>query len=131
MTPEREKYLACITSRERVIRHAIRMAALSLRETKEWWTKHKTNRPNKIRGYKKTVKRQKLTLMACKRELAKLKGMDRVVVPRDVTFDSFVIGYCQDSFGLVGVCSCGKHLARYKHNYCPNCGRKILWEKVK
>lgn len=122
MTPEREKYLACITSRKRVIRHAIRMAALSLRETKEWWAKHKTNRPNKIRGYKKTVKRQKLTLMACKRELAKLKGMDRAVVPRKA-----YIGAWGDKGGL---CKCGKHITDV-HNYCPWCGKRLLWEKVK
>lgn len=121
MTPEREKYFTSITSRERVIRHAIRMAALSLRETKEWWTKHKTNRPNKIRGYKKTVKRQKLTLMACKRELAKLKGMDRVVAPKEIRYRVY------DKYGK---CSCGVWVYS-KCDFCPNCGRRILWEKVK
>lgn len=124
MTPEREKYLACITSRERVIRHAIRMAALSLRETKEWWTKHKTDRPNKIRGYKKTVKRQKLTLMACKRELARLKGMDRVVVPR-VIYSST----CNFIFKRYECKKCGEWINKTEL-YCSNCGRKILWNKT-
>ena len=130
MTPEREKYLAGITSRERVIRHAIRMAALSLRETKEWWTKHKTNRPNKIRGYKKTVKRQKLTLMACKRELAKLKGMDRVVVPNRSQKYIYRIGE-EFKVSKVGFCNCKANLTEVLHAYCPKCGRKILWKKVK
>ena len=72
---------------------------------------------------------EKIKLNAYRHKLARIKGMDRVVVPRDVTFDTFVICYCLEGYRLLGVCSCGKRLVQYKHNYCPDCGRLILWNK--
>lgn len=83
MTPEREAYLKAIGSKERAIRHALKMAKFSLSETKEWWTKHKYTKPSKINGCKKTVKRQKATVLALRHELARLKGMDKVVIPSE------------------------------------------------
>ena len=64
----------------------------------------------------------KVRLAAYRHELNRLKGMDRVVVPSDA--------YTREYLGN-GVCVCGYELHKKRHNYCPRCGRRVLWEKVK
>lgn len=65
-----------------------------------------------------------------KHELAKLKGVDRVVMPQDVYKMIEKIG---DSWGVirVGYCVCGEDVREDTDKYCSYCGRKLLWEKVK
>jgi hypothetical protein len=134
MTPEREAYLKAISSKERAIRHALKMAKFSLAETKEWWTKHKYTKPSKINGYKKTVKRQKATVMALRHELQRLKGMDNVVVPRQVRMATYPASH---GFGFgyecvaIGLCACGAPLRDDECKYCQRCGKRVLWERVK
>lgn len=71
------------------------------------------------------VKQYKVIISALYHELARLKGMDRVVVPK-VTY----VGKCNDTFmQRVERCTCGERLIG--ENYCPECGRRILREKVK
>lgn len=121
MTPEREAYLTTIGAKERAVRHALKMAKFSLSETKEWWIKNKFTKPSKINGYKKTVKRQKATVMALRHELQRIKGMDRVVVPSeqyDRRFETYN-WYCT---------KCDSEISVFE-NYCSECGRRILWRR--
>jgi len=122
VTPERKAYLAGISGREKTIRSAIRLARLSLREVKKWWTSHKFVKPNKIRGYKTAFKRQKLILMAYKRELARLKGMDRVIRVKDTYMDC----YGDTCFE----CKCGNEVDIGYYDYCYRCGRRLLIEEI-
>lgn len=116
MTPEREKYLANCGKRERVLRAHIDLYKKAIKNCKaELLESIVTNSFNLIPGYK-------IQLSAYRHELNRLKGMDRVVVPRKA-----YIGFYGDKGGL---CKCEKHITDV-HKYCPKCGRKILWEKVK
>lgn len=131
MTPQREQYLAKCGKKERWLREKIAEEKWNIRYAKNVLT----NEGKELFWFERAsfynvinFRTRKLGIL--RHELNRLKG-NEVVVPRDVTLDSYVIGYCQEGFGLVGVCSCGTSLVRYKHNYCPNCGRKILWKKVK
>lgn len=61
------------------------------------------------------IRRYKTILTVCKHELARIRGWDKVVVPRR-----------HKEYKCVFVCSCGHDVI---DNFCPRCGRKILWEK--
>lgn len=134
MTPKREKYLNTCSQQEARIRGLLKYHKHKLKEAKAVCNAYNLQaNDRKVFSYLLAtghILHHKTIVSNLRHELNRLKGMDRVVVPRDVTFDSFVKGYCQEGFGLVGVCSCGKHLVRYKHNYCPDCGCRILWNKV-
>jgi hypothetical protein len=71
------------------------------------------------------IRHNKIQLNAYRHELQRLKGMDRVVVPR--------VSYTSERSGQFLVrhehCCCGNKL--FGEVYCPECGRRILWEKVK
>lgn len=114
MTPQREKYLAKCSKRELVLRHWIELQNVNIKAYKADFKKN----PTKARRLLQTMKYE---LVVYRHELARLKGMDRVVVPRKA-----YIGAWGDKGGL---CKCGKHITDV-HNYCPWCGRRILWEKV-
>lgn len=135
MTPERKAYLAKCKWKERYIRDKIAQEKGYIKHNKQIlnsvnlkgaydcfafeidWLYHEI----KYRKYKLTVLRH---------ELARLKGMDRVVVPQYKKYDS---RYCCN----VGWCRCGEFLKQINvlgvaiNEYCPNCGRHVLWEKVK
>ncbi|MBR6678754.1 MAG: hypothetical protein IKL58_00325 [Phascolarctobacterium sp.] len=117
MTPERKAYLDRCSDKERRLHRMIKSAKRELSYSKEDM--------KLIPGLpflKWRVKYAKVVLSAYRHELARLKGMDRVCVPK-VT-DAHILG------GLRLWCACGKQLSR-SNKYCPACGRKILWEKVK
>lgn len=126
MTPERKEYLAKHTGREAIIRHLIRVCELEIKDCKITCS----NYDLKTLGYKPfgyrihitRIKETKIMLCSLRRELARLKGMDRVVVPRD----AYTRKYLE-----AGTCACGFELDKKHHNYCPKCGRRILWKKVK
>lgn len=63
-------------------------------------------------------------------DLAKLSGTNNVVVPYKLhstyTSRDGVSGYVTN-----GECICGEAINSYDHKYCPECGKRILWEKVK
>ena len=118
MTPERKKYLAKCSSKEKWIRANItyyKQQLTSLKRAKptiSGMSRH-------LRGH---IRHTKYNLNAYRHELDRLKGMDGVVVPKRA-----YIGYYGDKGGL---CKCGKHITD-KENFCFRCGRRILWEKVK
>ena len=112
MTPEREKYLAKCSKREKYLRKEIRDYKNEIRTIKS-----ALQTESDYEWYLGCLKFRKLWLTMVRHELHRLKGMDRVVVPKRAE-------------GYIGVfvCSCGSDVIA---NYCPNCGRKLLWEKVK
>ena len=86
-----------------------------------------------LNRWKSLLKMWKFELAAYRHELNRIKGMDRVVVPKDVqkflyAVHDFGTGY---GIGFIGVCKCGAELNNVDCKYCPNCGKRILWEKVK
>ena len=119
MTPERAKYLAKCSERERYIRMKLSTARLYLK----WHKKSISN--GGIRVTKPTAKYEKFELMAYRHELNRLKGMDRVVViGDDEPFVNTLTG------AEYWTCKCGAGIY-VTDNYCSNCGKRILWEKVK
>lgn len=118
MTPERYKYLSKCSDRELKLRNLIGSSKYYLKVCKEDL--------NNFPGWdflKAKVKQEKINLIALRNELNRLKGMDRVVVLRGV-----VIPLGTDL--KQGYCICGRDVYDALDNYCPNCGRRILWEKV-
>lgn len=112
MTPERKAYLAKCSEWEIEVRNRIRLYKQQIRLAKE---SLKYGYDDK--WYRHCLRKHKHYLMMYRHELHRLKGMDRVAVPRRAE-------------GYIGVfvCKCGSDVIA---NYCPNCGRRILWDKVK
>lgn len=125
MTPKRKAYLANCSEREKELRLNINKAKLNLSIFKMAVTKQ-----GMLPILKKSIKSTKCKLVVYRHELTRIKGMDRVVVPRDLTVIKKIVGvyFCNVAYG---VCVCGEHLVSIEHNFCPKCGRKILWNKVK
>ena len=129
MTPKREAYLAKCGKREKYLR----------KEIKDYKREIKAIKSALQTGYDSEfnlgcLKFRKLWLTMCRHELARLKGMDRVVMPKV----KFSVPQIRE-WGHTGrksyyaTCKCGNDTL-YSGNderYCPNCGRRILWEKVK
>ena len=67
---------------------------------------------------------KKQLLMTLRHELARLKGMDRVVVVGDD--EPFVNTLTGAEYWT---CKCGTGIY-VTDNYCSNCGERILWWKV-
>lgn len=120
MTPEREKYLAECSEREKELRLNINKAKLNLSIFKMAVTKQ-----GMLPILKKSIKSTKCKLVAYRHELHRLKGMNNVVVPKRI----FIDNYCGISTKCTR-CKCGRLVPDFK-NYCSDCGRHILWEKVK
>ena len=136
MTPEREKYLAKCSEREMWIRRQISSDKRELSNAK---IRLKVFREELLEAYELgkwfavrekqqidiMLKVTKYRLTVCKQALARLKGVDRVVVPK-VTY----IGFGGSDFlQRVERCTCGERLMG--ENYCPECGRRILRKKVR
>lgn len=120
MTPEREAYLAKCSEREKYLR----------KEIKDYKNEIRAIKGALQAGYDSEwnlgcLKFRKLWLTMFRHELARLKGMDRVCVP-EVTADYPYTAYCK----------CGSVVGGYQYgsfwedDYCRNCGRKLLWDKV-
>ena len=129
MTPKRKKYLAKCSKREKELRFNINKAKLNLAVFKMAVTKQ-----GMLPILKDSIKSTKCMLVAYRHELHRLKGMDRVVVPKV----KFSVPQIRE-WGRTGrisyyaTCKCGNDTL-YSGNdecYCPQCGRRILWEKVK
>lgn len=127
MTPEREKYFTKCNKKELWLRDEIKSYK---REIK--YCKDALNIGNDYEFWLGTLRFRKMWLQICKNELHRLKGMDRVVVPRDA-HSSFTTKEGVNGFVTVGYCVCDKdkeeRLNSYDYIYCPKCGRRILWEK--
>lgn len=111
MTPAREAYLMKCSKREKELRFNINQAKINLAVFKMAVIKQ-----GMLPILKNSIKSTKCRLVAYRHELHRLKGMDRVAVPRRAE-------------GYIGVfvCKCGSDVIA---NYCPNCGRRILWDRV-
>jgi hypothetical protein len=122
MTPEREAYLAKCSYKERKLRELIAEEKQVIKRFKE-----RQKYPNKfLRSVQLLlIKRSKIALSALRHELQRLKGMDNVVVPK--------VSYTSERSGQFLLrhehCCCGNEL--YGELYCPECGKRVLWEKVK
>ena len=136
MTPEREKYLAECSERELNLRKEITeikgvLVAFKWKlNSKDDFYFSNTKRVNSIY---RSIRRLKHKLTAYRHELHRLKGIDRVVVPR-VKFSVKEIRGSRytGKKSYYATCKCGNEFL-YSGNgedYCPNCGRKILWERV-
>ena len=114
MTPKRKKYLANCSEREKGLRCNINQAKINLAVLKLAATTQ-----GMLPILKNAIKSTKCMLVVYRHELHRLKGMDRVVVPKVVSYKEFE-----------GVCKCGNDVTDFDF-YCSECGRKILWEKVR
>ena len=121
MTPKREAYLAKCSEWEVEVRNRIRLYKQQIRLVKE---SLKYGYDDK--WYRHCLRKHKRYLMMYRHELARLKGMDKVVVPIPIKAGRET--FPDQSY----ICKCLKYLGWVKDiNYCPSCGRSILWEKVK
>jgi hypothetical protein len=69
------------------------------------------------------IRQCKVRLSAYRHELARLKGMASVAAPRNYR-------ECNVSItGHFATCKCGRDVSWERS--CPNCGRHILWGKVR
>lgn len=124
MTPEREAYLAMCSKRERILRDKIAIFKSALKTSKSFirnYSTYGTKDSKKMVVMLSGILENKLKLSAYRHELARLKDMYGVCVPKDVT---------KSYYGKVGRCTCGLYVTE-NANYCLRCGRKLLWEKVK
>ena len=123
MTPERKAYWEKCSLKERTLRALINDEKCAIKVLKNNFKYPENYNFNVLLIM---ISQCKVRLSAYRHELARLKGMDRVTVPKLLTF-SFSDGKRFEGF----VCShCGETLMR---DSCANCGcgRRILWEKVK
>ena len=128
MTPERKAYLAKCSKREEWIREMIYHAEKDIVLCKAMLNPE-YQIPD-LNSWKSRLKRCKFELMAYRRELNRIKGMERVVVPRQV----MIFASSNENFNvgdMLGRCKCGQNLDSVLTKFCPNCRRRILWEKVK
>ena len=129
MTPERKAYLMKCSGKEDFIRAKISYYKQQLKSLKMT----KLTIGCMLRHLRGQIKRTKWHLNAYRHELARLKGMDKVAMPfhsyhrgfEDGHLVEYEIWTCPKCDVLVG----GDCLETY--NFCPDCGRRILWEKVK
>lgn len=123
MTPKRKAYLNKCSQEEIWLR-------LKIRESKDRLFAAKIYRNPEsnfcsMREGKKRVRFAKFMLKTYQNALARLKGMDRVVVVGDdEPFANTLTG------AEYWICKCGTGIY-VTDNYCSNCGKRILWEKVK
>lgn len=133
MTPERKAYLMEHIGREATIRHLIRWYKYELKKYKAVCNSYDLKRiGRKPFGYRVHIVRvneTKLIINTLRHELNRLKGMDRVVVPNRSQKLIYRIGE-EFKVSKVGFCNCKANLTEVLHVYCPDCGRKILWDKV-
>ena len=126
MTPERERYLAKCNKREKYLRKKIADCKLLIKLLK-YAIYINLGAPYYYNSHQ-CLREKKYEYSAYRHELARLKGMDRVVVPREARYELILEGY-------TGYCYCGNFLMENCLNkkaniHCDKCGRRILWKKV-
>ena len=132
MNRKRMVYLAKCSKREKFLRREIDNCKRSLKFVKRYWS----DKPDGLFGFMTTeeweaplrnrIRDLKWQLSAWQHELARLKGMDRVTMP----YKMFRFGFSVNVPKVSYYCECSTSL-NGQTNYCPSCGRRILWEKVK
>lgn len=121
MTLERERYLAKCSKREKYLRRAIADSKVDIKTFK---SDLKINRLFSRTTELILIRHNKIKLNAYRHELARIKGMDRVVVIKESQ-------WLRGTNCVLASCKCGDTIVVNEYNYCPTCGRKILWEKGK
>ena len=119
MTPEREAYWKKCSLKERTLRALINDEKCAIKVLKNNF-KYPENYNFNILLI--MISQCKVRLSAYCHELQRLKGMDRVVIPSeqyDRRFKTYN-WYCT---------KCDSEISVFG-NYCPTCGRKILWKKA-
>ena len=126
MTPKRETYMASCSKREAWIRTKMFQAQSEISLCKAILNyRHKVD---DISKWKTRLETWKIEFTAYRHELHRLKGMDRVVVPRDVN-----VWKKTDGYELYGECCCDDDfniLFEDTNKYCSCCGRRVLWEGI-
>ena len=132
MNRKRMVYLAKCSKREKFLRSEINACKRSIKFAKQFWRDSLAEvlmgiatpdeREALIRNRIRDLKWQ---LSAYRHELARLKGMDRVTMP----YKMFRFGFSVNVPKVSYYCECLTSL-NGQTNYCPSCGRRILWEKV-
>ena len=121
MTPEREAYWEKCSLKERTLRALINDEKCAIKVLKNNFKYPENYNFNVLLIM---ISQCKVRLSTYRHELARLKGMDRVVVPREVTIPP-------NTDLKQGCCICDQDVYDALNSYCPKCGRRILWEKVK
>lgn len=142
MTPKRKKYLAKCSKREHILRDKIAIFKSALKTSKSFirsYSTYGTKDSKRMVAMLSGIHENKVKLSAYRHELARLKGMDRVVVPKQTKHE--VLPKTTNRPAIMSkpyfVCKCGDTVGFMMGNewqkatYCTHCGRRILWEKVK
>ena len=118
MTPERKAYLAKCGKLEKKYRKWIQDTKERIKEAKE-----RLSIECDVEWEQSIIRSHKVYLGWYKHELNRLKGMDRVVVPRNYReWNASITGH-------LATCECGRDVS--SETNCPVCGRPILCEKLK
>ena len=120
MTPERKAYLAKCNAKECRLRDLIQSGKSAVKRLKGY-LRTSTDYPKTIQFI--VLRSLKTELSAYRHELARLKGMDRVVViGDDEPFVNTLTG------AEHWTCKCGTGIY-VTDNYCSNCGKRVLWRR--
>lgn len=123
MTPKREKYLNTCSQQEVRIRGLLKYHKHKLKEAKAVCNAYNLQaNERKVFSYLLAtghIMHHKTIVSNLRHELNRLKGMDRVAIPKPV-------GYKE----LEWYCKCEEEVSDFD-TYCSYCGRRLLWEKVK
>ena len=119
MTAKREAYLANCSDTENFLRTMIGKYKYFIKTCKALLNSG-YNYPSR-ESDKYDLKIFKYHLRMFQHELNYLKGVDRVVAPKNAF---------KGAWGFKGgLCKCGKYITN-NISFCPVCGRRILFEKV-
>ena len=129
MTLERNAYLAKCSEWELEVRNWIKIQKQQLQLAKQGLRYGYDDE-----YYRHCLRKRKGYLMMYRHELNRLKGMNNVVVPRQVRMAAYP---ARHGFGFgyecvaIGLCACGAPLRDDECKYCQRCGKRVLWGKVK
>lgn len=127
MTPQRQAYLAKCSRKEFVIRKNIAEYKSEIKVIKKNLAKS-----DDVEFDLGLLHWRKFHLMLFKHELARLKGVDNVVVPKfRFAVNEIICRRYTGKKSYYGYCGCGKSVNSSDDKFCCKCGRKLLWEKVK
>jgi hypothetical protein len=126
MTPERIKYFKKSSNAERDLRMLIKRCKKALKiaksECSAFNLKPSDKKPLEYLVKYVQLQDSKMLLQALRHELQRIKGMDRVVVPRRAILESW-------GGVRLGRCKCGEIMKSFEC-FCHSCGRRILWDKT-
>lgn len=134
MTPEREKYLAKCGNNEKVLRAVLDNQKQGVKSYKHILNNDSLMSKAEMEYVLDSLRNYKSGVSLYRHELNRLKGMNNVVVPRQVRMATYPASH---GFGFgyecvfIGLCVCGAPLRDDECKYCQKCGKRVLWERVK